>query len=244
MAQWLNGDQYGGTAHRELGRGRAGRRLDVPAVLSAARIMPGSTGPCPALALLAGIHETRHVSHPPGMRTCPPGASSDRPLVYLLAGLTGSGKTTFAKTLEASGVVRLSVDEEVFARHGRYGTDYPEHEYRAREQPIVELIRHRLVELIQAGHSVVLDYGLWRRSEREDYKQLVERAGGRWRLLYFPIDRDELLRRLTERNRRQDANALTVTARALDEFTARFEAPDDEGEEIIRPSRHSRPIRP
>lgn len=107
----------------------------------------------------------------------------DKPLVYLLSGLTGSGKTTFAKALEAAGVVRLSVDEEVFAGHGRYGIDYPHHEYRARERPVVEDIRRRLIDLVHAGRCVVLDYGLWLRSEREDYKRLVQEAGGRWRLL-------------------------------------------------------------
>ncbi|GAA2852434.1 hypothetical protein Acy02nite_51900 [Actinoplanes cyaneus] len=162
-------------------------------------------------------------------------ASPDKPIVYLLAGLTGSGKTTLAKTLEASGVTRLSVDEEVFARHGRHGIDYPEHEYPARERPVVEYTRHRMVELIQTGYSVVLDYGLWRRDEREDYKRLVDHAGGRWRLLYFRVDRDELLRRLTERNHRGDANALAVTAHMLDDFIARFEPPHNEGEEIIQP---------
>jgi predicted kinase len=175
------------------------------------------------------------MTHPSDAEAASPTTSPSAPLVYLLAGLTGCGKTTFAKTLEAAGVVRLSVDEEVFARHGRYGIDYPEHEYRARERPIVEQIRQRMVELIRAGRSVVLDYGLWRRTEREDYKRLVQRAGGRWRLLYFPVDRDELLRRLTDRNRRQDANALAVTNTALDEFIARFEPPSNEGEEIIRP---------
>jgi predicted kinase len=173
--------------------------------------------------------------HPPGAEAVTPAASSHAPLVYLLTGMTGSGKTTIAKVLETAGVVRLSVDEEVFARHGRYGTDYPEHEYFARERPVVDEIRQRMVELVRAGRSVVLDYGLWRRSEREDYKRLVERAGGRWRLLYLPVDRTELLHRLTERNRRRDANALTVTNTALDEFTARFEPPRGEGEEIIRP---------
>jgi predicted kinase len=175
------------------------------------------------------------MTRPPGTPAASPAPSSGTPLVYLLAGLTGSGKTTFAKTLEAAGVMRLSVDEEVFARHGRYGIDYPDNEYPAREHPIVQQIRQRIVELIQAGHSLVLDYGLWRRSEREDYKQLVERAGGRWQLLYFPVTRDELLRRLTERNRRQDPNALTVTTAALDEFIDRFEPPVNEGEEIIQP---------
>lgn len=36
--------------------------------------------------------------------------------VFLLVGLTGSGKTTYAKrVLEPAGVLRLSVDEEVFS---------------------------------------------------------------------------------------------------------------------------------
>ncbi|WP_421648061.1 AAA family ATPase [Nocardiopsis alba] len=44
------------------------------------------------------------------------------PTVFLLVGLTGSGKTTYARSvLEPRGVVRVSVDEEVHRRHGRYG---------------------------------------------------------------------------------------------------------------------------
>lgn len=156
-----------------------------------------------------------------------------RPVAYLLSGLTGSGKTTFAKRLEAQGVVRLSVDEEVHARHGRYGVDYPEHEYFQRQGPIVEEVQRRIAELLELGRDVVLDYGLWRRSERDAYKQLVDAHGGRWRLLYFRADRDVLLRRLAERNQREDANALLVTPRALDEFLGRFEPPEGEGEQII-----------
>ncbi|MCD0449447.1 ATP-binding protein [Actinocorallia sp. API 0066] len=62
-------------------------------------------------------------------------------------------------------------------------------------------------------------------------KGLVEAAGGRWRLVFFDVDRGELLRRLGERNRRADANALLVTEEALDDFFARFEPPSGEGEE-------------
>jgi predicted kinase len=155
------------------------------------------------------------------------------PVAYLLIGLTGSGKTTYARRLEAEGVLRLSVDEEVFARNGRYGVDYPEHEYPERERPVVQEIQRRLAEAIRAGQSVVLDYGLWLRAEREAYKKMVEDAGGTWRLIYLRVDRAELLRRLGERNQRDDANALTVTPEALDEFYARFEEPSGEGEEIV-----------
>lgn len=63
----------------------------------------------------------------------------------------------------------------------------------------------------------------------------MESAGAQWRLLYFPVPREELLRRLAQRNRLGHANALTVTEQALDDFLARFDPPHGEGEEIIAP---------
>ncbi|WP_228718588.1 AAA family ATPase [Kitasatospora acidiphila] len=57
------------------------------------------------------------------------------PLAVLLVGITGSGKTVLAQALAERGPIRLSVDEEVHRLHGRYGVDYPEHEYFERERP-------------------------------------------------------------------------------------------------------------
>ncbi|WP_241844628.1 AAA family ATPase [Kitasatospora sp. CB01950] len=156
------------------------------------------------------------------------------PTVFLLVGLTGSGKTTYAtRVLEPAGAVRLSVDERVHARYGRYGVDYPEHRYFELEAPVVAEVRERLAELVAAGTDVVLDHGLWLQRDRDQWKKLVSEVGGRWRLLYFPVPKGELLRRLRERNQRDDANALTVTASALDDFYERFDVPEDEGEETV-----------
>ncbi|MFG2972403.1 ATP-binding protein [Streptomyces sp. NPDC048331] len=158
------------------------------------------------------------------------------PVVYLLVGLTGSGKTTYSRrVLEPAGAVRLSVDEVVHDRHGRYGVDYPENTYFAKEGPVVTELQGRLKRLVAEGRDVVWDHGLWPHKHRDEMKQLVQEAGGRWRLLYFPVERAELLRRLEERNRREDANSLFVSAEALDDFFARFEAPQGEGEEIVEP---------
>jgi hypothetical protein len=51
------------------------------------------------------------------------------PQVYMLCGFVSPGKTSYARTLEAGGCVRLSIDEEAFERHGRHGVDYDEGEY-------------------------------------------------------------------------------------------------------------------
>jgi predicted kinase len=133
------------------------------------------------------------------------------PVVYLLCGLTGSGKTTYARELEAAGAVRLSVDE------------------------VVEELRRRLVELIESGHDVALDHGLWRRSDRDAYKRLIEAHGGTWRLLHLKADRDLLPQRLADRSRRGDANAMPLTPSDLEDFITRFEEPTGEGEELVQP---------
>jgi predicted kinase len=157
-------------------------------------------------------------------------------IAYLLTGLTGSGKTAYARlVLEAGGAARLSVDERVFARHGRYGVDYPHFTYFEKELPVLDEIRTEMVALLREGRDVVLDHGLWRREDRDDWRRVAESAGARVRLLYFPVPKYELLRRLSVRNAEQHANALFVSAEALDDFLLRFDEPDGEGELVIHP---------
>lgn len=156
--------------------------------------------------------------------------------MYLLVGLTGAGKTTYARrVLEPAGVVRLSVDELVYARHGRYGIDYPPEEYFTLYEPVLEEVRRRAFAEVALGHDVALDLGIWRRAERDEWKARIEAAGATWRLLYFPVSRAELLHRLTDRNRLDGPDALPVTESDLDDFYARFDEPVDEGEEVIQP---------
>ncbi|MFJ4919268.1 AAA family ATPase [Streptomyces sp. NPDC088725] len=157
------------------------------------------------------------------------------PLAVLLAGLTGSGKTTLAQALAGRGFTRLSVDEEVHRLHGRYGVDYPEDTYFARERPALATIRRQFTANLEARHDVVLDHGLWRRTDRDAWKEAARTAGGLPVLVHLPTSRDELLRRLTERNLRADANALAVPPDALDDFFARFEPPGDDENAIVHP---------
>lgn len=155
--------------------------------------------------------------------------------MVLMCGVAGSGKTTYAQDLERQGYARLSIDEEVWRRFGRYGIDYPAEEYAALSLTTEEALRVRLLELIDAGRRVVVDLSFWQRAGRDEYKQLIEAAGGRWRLVYLKVPPDVLRSRLARRAERFDANAaFPITDDLLADFLAGFEEPHGEGEETIQ----------
>ncbi|MGW8884613.1 AAA family ATPase [Streptomyces sp. NPDC055749] len=93
-----------------------------------------------------------------------------------------SGKTTCAKALARGGLVRLSVDDQMTALHGRIGKEHAEYEHLAVQAPVIEAVRRQLVSPLREGRSAVLDHGLGTRAARDDYKQLVADNGARWRL--------------------------------------------------------------
>jgi predicted kinase len=158
------------------------------------------------------------------------------PQVYLLVGLTGSGKASYsARALEPAGVIRLSVDELIYDKHGRYGVDYPAESYSALYAATLAEIRSLVALEVSAGHDVALDLGIFSRADRDEWKRWITELGATWRLLYFPVSRAEVLHRLTERNRLGGASGVPVRESDLDAFYARFEEPLDEGEEVIQP---------
>jgi predicted kinase len=156
----------------------------------------------------------------------------------LTCGLPGAGKTTYAQRFERAGYVRLSIDEEVWRRFGRYGVDYESERYAELSAIAESALRGRLVMLIGQGRNVVVDFTFWQRARRERYKQLIIDAGGTWRLVYLRVDPALLRRRLAHRTGRFDANAaFPITEDILASYLASFEEPDGEGEEVIIVSR-------
>ena len=154
--------------------------------------------------------------------------------VVLMCGIAGSGKTTYARRLETDGYVRLSIDEEVWTVFGRYGVDYAACDYRDKSRIAEANVRRRLQSLLQQGSRVVVDNSFWSRAARDEYKKLVQDAGGRWRLVYLKASPELLRRRLSRRAGRFDANAaFPITAEVLDAYISAFEEPQGEGEELI-----------
>ena len=126
-----------------------------------------------------------------------------QPEVVLMCGVAGSGKSTYARTLETQGYIRLSVDEEIWHRFGRYGVDYGPEQYGHHTEAARQVVRERLLSLIAEGRDVVVDSSFWQRSRRLEYQQLIARAGGRGRLVYLKADPELLRQRLQARAARR-----------------------------------------
>lgn len=169
-----------------------------------------------------------------GRRHRGPVPDDERPEVVLLCGVAGAGKTTYAQCLEGQGYVRLSVDEEIWNRFGRYGVDYEPSAYEAHSEVARRAVDQQLTDLVTQGRDVVLDSSLWQRSRRDECKRLVEHAGGRWRLIYLAAEETLLRERLARRAGRFDADAaFPITDDVLARFVEGFEVPSGEGEEVV-----------
>ncbi|MGY2746357.1 AAA family ATPase [Pseudarthrobacter sp. O4] len=155
--------------------------------------------------------------------------------VVLMCGVAGSGKTSYAKALEAEGYVRLSVDEEMWRQDRELAARFGTPEYFDFTVAVERQLRIRLVELMAEGRDIVVDLSFWSRQRREEYKELVTAHGAAWQLVYLDVPRDELLRRLELRRLHAGPNSAPVGPAYLDKFLAGFEAPADEGETVIRP---------
>jgi predicted kinase len=156
------------------------------------------------------------------------------PLVVMMCGVAGSGKTTFAQQLEKEGFVRLSIDEEIWTANGRYGIDYPIEKYEQYKTEAELKLRNQMVNLIHDKHQVVIDFSFWQRKRRTEYKKLIEDAGGEWKLIYLKVHPNDLRERLSIRSQRFDANAaFPITEEILTSFLNGFEVPSGEGEIVI-----------
>ncbi|ANX14059.1 hypothetical protein ABE41_018760 [Fictibacillus arsenicus] len=155
------------------------------------------------------------------------------PLVVMMCGVAGSGKTTFSQLLEKEGFVRLSIDEEIWAVNGRYGVDFPLEKIEEYKKVAESKLRNYLIELIHDKQQVVIDFSFWDRARRDQYKQLIEKAGGKWQLIYLKVHPDDLRERLKIRKRRFDANAFPITEEVLTSYLNGFEIPKGEGEIVI-----------
>ncbi len=134
----------------------------------------------------------------------------------MLCGLPASGKTTLAiEIADAYGAVRLNPDEWELA----LGIDPFDEEFQRRLEAAFTGLTERLLAL---GTSVVLEWGFWARSERDEKRDLGRSLGAAVELRFLDVPYDELLRRVVDRHA---DGGLAITESHMEQYRANFEPP-------------------
>jgi len=166
--------------------------------------------------------------------------------LFITCGVPASGKTTLAKRLEAEEhAVRLTADEwlhELYPGESDDALDAPgplaeRLRWVNAHRPLIEGLQWALaLRTLELGMNVVLDWGLWTREERDRYRTEAQDRGVRVVLCVLDPSRDELVRRLNERNAALPAGTFRIDEELLDYGLQRFERPTSAELALFDPS--------
>lgn len=139
---------------------------------------------------------------------------------HLLFGFLGSGKTTLAKELEQQHrAVRFTPDEWM-AR--LFGEDPPAALFQEKAAAVLDLLEPIWTRCLYLGVDVVLDYGFWRRAERDHARALAQNCGGETILYGVECSEAEARRRVAACNQKAH-RSLYIAPETFDLLKGRFE---------------------
>jgi predicted kinase len=152
-----------------------------------------------------------------------------KPVLFLMVGLPGAGKTTRAREIElASGALRLTPDEWILAL---FGTNLDRSQRDSVRDPVEALQWEVAKRVLALGTSVILDWGLWAREERERYRREAEALGADTTVVFVGAPIDELWRRVSQRGESQEGT-LAITRDDLETWSRLFEPPTQDELEL------------
>lgn len=153
-----------------------------------------------------------------------------QPDVIMMCGISGSGKTTYARRKEKEGYVRLSLDEDMWDRYGAFGTDYPASKYASLVHGIKEEQKEKLEQLLAGGRRVILDYCFCSCKDRALYRNTIAACRRSSLTVYMKCSLEELQKRIHNRNKHIDKNSAFISDELLGQYYHGFEEPELEGE--------------
>jgi len=162
---------------------------------------------------------------------------ANRPLLIMLYGFPGSGKSYFARQLaEHMQIAHIQGDRI-------RGELFSEPRYDKQENTIVaQLMNYMTEEFLSAGVSVIYDESVYRGSQRMAVRDMARRKNATPLLVWLQIDADSSYARLPKRDRRrtEDKYSRDYTEHSYARMLSGMQNPNNE-EFIVISGKHTFP---
>ena len=146
-----------------------------------------------------------------------------------ICGKIGCGKTYYANRLkEQEHAVILSTDEVTYdLTNNQQGEGYDEFARR-----VNLYLRKKAVEIVNAGCTVILDWGFWTKENRKEIKRYGEKNGVLVEMHYIDIDDKTWYENIEKRNNEvisgNGGSSFYVDEGLLNKVSSLFEIPEKE----------------
>lgn len=154
-----------------------------------------------------------------------------KPTVYIICGFIGSGKTTFSKKLaKDTGAFRVTKDEWMVQI---FGNTPVKENFETLDNNVTKLAKDFAFQLVERGVDVILDEGFWAKSQREELKKRIEKAGAKWVLYYVATPIDEMKKRVANRSKNPGKESFEITDEMFDGYLKYWQPPEEDEEFIL-----------
>lgn len=150
--------------------------------------------------------------------------------LHLMVGLPGSGKTTLARELETRySALRLTLDEwhiRLFGSDVHDDTDESDWgKHNARHEAVESLLWEMAARVLTLGVDVILDFGFWVRSQRDELRAKARDLGADFKIHFTDLSEELLLERIKARNVQLPPGTFHIPEVKLREWMRLFEPP-------------------